>query len=128
MCVETKAKYRLGKLETKWVKTERGEKQGCVVSLTLFGMYTEELVATVRRMSERVRVGEARINILLYGDDESVDELQNILDGVGGYGRDLGVRYSSEKSKVVVVSRAEEKTSPRDYMKKSCNRHRNAST
>ena len=47
-------------------------------------------------------MGNDRIGVLLYADDivvmiESADELQSLLDVVDGYGKDFGVRFSSEK-------------------------------
>ena len=113
MYEDTKAKYRLGNLETDWVKSERGVRQGCVLSPTLFSLYTEELAVRLRRMNTGVRVGRDRICILLYADDvvvmsESAEEFQSILDVVDGYGKDFGVRFSSEKSKVMIVNGSED--------------------
>ena len=76
-----------------------------------FSLYTEELAARMRRMNAGVRVGNDRICVLFYADDvvvmsESADELQNFLDVVDGYKRDFGVRFSSKKSKVMIVNRS----------------------
>ena len=113
MYVDTRAKYRLGDIETDWVKSERGVRQGCILSPTLFSLYTEELAARMRRMNAGIRVGNDRIGVLLYADDvvvmsESADELQSLLDVLDGYGKDFGVRFSSEKSKVMIVNRSED--------------------
>ena len=110
--VGTRAKYRCDNLETDWVKSERGVKQGCILSPTLFSLYTEELAARIRRMNVGVKVGEDKILMLLYADNvvvmnESAEELQSVLEVIGGYGRDLGVSFSSEKSKIMVVNRSE---------------------
>ncbi len=35
---------------------------------------------------------------------ESADELQSLLDAVDGYGREFGVRFSSNKSKIMIVN------------------------
>ena len=43
MYVETKARYKLRNIEPDWVKSERGVRQGCILSPILFSMYTEEL-------------------------------------------------------------------------------------
>ena len=43
MYENTRAKYRLGSIETDWVLSERGVRQGCILSPTLFSLYTEEL-------------------------------------------------------------------------------------
>ncbi|MPC77644.1 hypothetical protein E2C01_072103 [Portunus trituberculatus] len=41
---------------------------------------------------------------------ESTVELQRMLDVVDGYGRDFGVRFNSEKSKVMIVNRSEDES------------------
>ena len=51
--------------------------------------------------------------MLLYADDavlvsECGDELQAMLHVVNVYGRKLGVRFSKDKSKVLVVNRSDE--------------------
>lgn len=48
----------------------------------------------------------------LYADDvvvmsESAEELQELLYVVNGYGRDFGVKFSNEKSKIMTVNRSE---------------------
>ena len=113
MYVDTRAKYRLGDVETDWVKSERGVRQGCILSPTLFNLYTEELATRLRRMNAGVSVGNDKVCALLYADDvvvmsESAEELQSLFDIVGGYGRDFGVEFSSEKSKVMIVNGPED--------------------
>ena len=51
MYEDTRAVYMLGDLETDWVKSERGVRQGCILSPTQFSLYTEELAARLRRMN-----------------------------------------------------------------------------
>ena len=41
---------------------------------------------------------------------ESADELQSLLDVVDGYGKEFGVRFSSEKSKVMIVNRSQDES------------------
>ena len=113
MYEDTKAIYRLGTLETDWVRSERGVRQGCTLSPTLFSLYTEEMAARLRRMDVGVKFGDHKINVLLYADDvvimsETGEELQALLNVVDGYGRDFGVKFSSEKSKVMIVNRSED--------------------
>ncbi|XP_063877492.1 uncharacterized protein LOC135109778 [Scylla paramamosain] len=69
----------------------------------------------MRRMNVGVSVGNDKVCVLLYADDvvvmsESADELQSLLDVVDGYGKDFGVRFSSEKSKVMIVNRSEDES------------------
>lgn len=69
MYVDKRAKYRLRDIETDWVKSEKVVKQGCILSSTLFRLYTEELAAKKRTMNAGVRVGNNKIGVLLYVDD-----------------------------------------------------------
>lgn len=83
MYVDMITKYRLRDIEIDWVKSERGAGQGCMLSSTIFSLYTEELAAGMRRMKAGVRVGNGKICIL-YADDvvvmiESADELKDVL-------------------------------------------------
>ena len=41
---------------------------------------------------------------------ESAVELQRMLEVVDGYGRDFRARFSSEKSKVMIVNRSEDES------------------
>ena len=57
-------------------------------------------------------VGADRLGCLLYADDivimsECGEELQRMLDVVTGYGRDFNVKFSSEKSQVLVINGGE---------------------
>ena len=111
--VDTKARYRLGNIETDWVKSERGVRQGCILSPILFSMYTEELAARLGRMNAGVNIGRDKVCMLLYADDvvvmsESAEELKSLLDVVYEYGRDFGVNFSCEKSKIMIVNRSED--------------------
>ena len=54
--VDTKAKYRQGNIETDWVMSGRGIRQGCIPSSILLSMYTEELAVRLRRINAGVRV------------------------------------------------------------------------
>jgi hypothetical protein len=105
----TSAKYRLGDLETEQVRSIRGVRQGCTLSPLLFGLYTEELAVRMRKSGLGLNVDGERLSSLLYADDivavsESWQELQVMLDIVNGYGRDFNVKFSGDKSKVMVVN------------------------
>lgn len=98
-----RASHRFAALEAEWARSERGVWQGCILSPTLFSLYTEELAARFRRNNAGVKVGDDSISVLLYADDvvimsESAKKLQESFDVVNGYGRDFGVRFNSKES------------------------------
>ena len=56
-----------------------------------------------------IRVGNSRLNVLLYADDivvmsENSDDLQDVLNVVAGYGKDFNVNFSDDKSEVLIVN------------------------
>ena len=69
----------------------------------------------MRRINAGVRVRNDKISVLLYAEDvvvmsESVDQLQSLLDVMIDHGRDSELQFSSEKSKVMIVKRSEDKS------------------
>ena len=113
MYASMRAKYRLGVIETDWVYTRRGVRQGCILSPLLFGLYTEELAARMRQLDAGVKSGQDRLRMLLYADDalvmsEDANELQQMLDVVTLYGRDFDVKFGMDKSKVLIINKGED--------------------
>ena len=109
MYAETRAKYVLGDIETEWVYSKRGVRQGCILSPLLFSLYTEELILKVKQMGFGMEVGDERLCILMYADDviimsENGEELQSMLNTVLRYSLDFCVKFSEDKSKVVVIN------------------------
>ena len=49
MYENTKGTYCMGELETDWVRSKKGVRQGCVLSPLLFVVYTEELTVRIRK-------------------------------------------------------------------------------
>ena len=109
MYQDTRAIYSLGNIDTDWVHSQRGVRQGCVLSPLLFAIYTEELAIRIRKSGYGIRVGSEKLGCLLYADDivimsEDSEELQEMLDLTAQYGRDFDMSFSSVKSQVVVVN------------------------
>lgn len=72
--------------------------------------YTEELAVKMRKMNAALKVDNDKICLLLYADDAVVmseldEDLQSLLDIVRRCGRDFCVRFSTEKSNVMIMSR-----------------------
>ena len=67
--MNTRGKYALGEIETDWLKSVNGVRQGCILSPLLFGLYAEELAVSVNKCNKGIKVGDSRLNDLLYADD-----------------------------------------------------------
>ena len=67
MYVNTRAKYKLAVIETDWMHSKRGVRQGSQGDLTLLlsSSYTEELILRVNQTDLGMRVGNERLGILL---------------------------------------------------------------
>ena len=109
MYVNTRARYMLGDIESDWVESKRGVRQGCILSPLLFALYTEELALRVKESGLGMAVGNEKLSILMYADDiiimsDSSDELQELLNVVNGYGEDFCVSFSQDKSQVMVIN------------------------
>ena len=82
---DTLTKYKLGDVESGWVRSSRGVRQGCILSPILFALFMEELTERVKESGLGVDVGGFKLPILLYADDvvllaESNEDMQRILD------------------------------------------------
>ena len=109
MYVNTQAVYKLGSIETRPIRNVRGVRQGCAMSPILFALYTEELAVRLRKSGLGVRIGDGRLSSLLYADDiailsETCGGLEKMLDILGQYGNEFDVKFSKDKSKVLVLN------------------------
>ena len=109
MYENTRAKYSMGDIKTDWVYSKRGVRQGCVLSPLLFGLYVEELAVRVKRTGLGVKIGNDVLSVLMYADDvvllsNNHTDLQVMLNAVSEYGEDYGVRFSKEKSQVLIIN------------------------
>ena len=107
--LDTRATYMLGEFETDWVDIENGVRQGCVMSPTLFNLYTEELAVRIKQANMGINIGEDKLGILMYADDmllmaENSGDLQSMLEIVEGYGKDYNIKYSIEKTQIITIS------------------------
>ncbi|GFS12865.1 endonuclease-reverse transcriptase [Elysia marginata] len=91
-------------------KTKRGVRQGCVLSLDLFSLYSELIMRNIDGL--RGHTGGHIINNLRYADDivliaENARDLQRLLDIVREKSKNRGLEINSKKTEITVVSRKE---------------------
>ena len=109
MYENTKAKYSLGDIETDWVSSNRGVRQGCILSPILFAIYTEELAVRVKEKGLGMKVGNERLSLLMYADEiiilsENGNDLQLMLGVVNEYSVELGLKFGMDKGQIMIVN------------------------
>ena len=80
------ATVRIGHRETDWFQTEKGVRQGCILSPCLFNLYTEYIMsnAGLDEAQAGIKIAGKNINNLRYADGttlmaESIEELRSFL-------------------------------------------------
>ena len=105
-----KIKFRNGLSQS--INSERGVKQGDVLSPLLFNFYIDDLTDALHAKScitDPVLVGDTSLNILLYADDlvlisESRSGLQSCLDILSDYCLSWKLQVNTDKSKVLIFN------------------------
>jgi hypothetical protein len=107
--VDQNVKLKLDRGKTRSVKTGRGVRQGCCLSLILFNLYSEYLTIKVLEGSGDFIIGQV-ICTVKYADDlvllakeEAV--LQGLMERPTELGRCYGMEVNVEKTKVMRISR-----------------------
>ena len=93
-------------------KIKKGVRQGCVLSSSLFNLYTEQIFREGGVM-KGVTVGGANINNLRYGDDIALlacneKDLQDLVTAVNDKGKPYGMEMNVMKTKTMVISRSKQ--------------------
>ena len=97
---------------TEEFQIKKGVRQGCVLSPSLFNLYTEKIFREIEDM-EGVNVRGHNINNLRYADDTSLlaleeQKLQNLLTTVNDKGKLYGMEINVKKTKSMVASKKQE--------------------
>ena len=96
------------------LSVSRGQKRVRSVTLAVLFVYTEELVARVKRKALGIEVGNGKISLLLNADDiimfsENREDIQVWLNAVHEYNTLFDVNISVEKNKFMVLNKNWEK-------------------
>ena len=89
-------------------------RQGCVLSPSLFNLYTEHIFRSLEDL-EGVNIGGMNVNNLRYADDtallaETSEALQHLLDTLNNKGKEFGMKINVKKTKVITVTRTNDIT------------------
>ena len=107
---EQDTKIRIGNDMSESLKIKRGVRQGCVLSPSLFNLYTEHIFRQIDELPG-VKIGERNINNLRYADDtvllaETEEDLQKIVDQVKRESESFGLLMNAKKTKTMVFSKS----------------------
>ena len=104
---------RCGSGTSDWFSIQKGVRQGCVMSPTLFSMYTEAIMRLVQQelddteFADYVRIGGENITELRYADDTvlmatSRTGLRKIIELVNKHSIDFALAINVSKTKIMV--------------------------
>uniref|UniRef100_A0A8D2KTX7 ribonuclease H n=1 Tax=Varanus komodoensis TaxID=61221 RepID=A0A8D2KTX7_VARKO len=105
------ATVRTGHGTTDWFKTEKGVRQGCILSPCLFNLYAEHIIrkAGLDESPVGIKIAGRNINNLGYADDttlmaESEEELKSLLMRVKEESAKVGLKINIKKTKIMASS------------------------
>ncbi|KAI8436544.1 hypothetical protein MSG28_010075 [Choristoneura fumiferana] len=108
-----RATVRVDGEETDEVEIKRGVRQGCILSPTLFNLYSEAIIVeALEEMDCGVMINGRVINNLRYADDtvliaSTEAELQLMVNRVNECSLRAGLRMNVSKTKVMVITKKE---------------------
>ena len=90
------------------IRIQRGLRQGCAASPTLFNLYTEKIFRSIINM-KGVNVGGKHYNNLRYADDTALlagneKELTELTSKINEVGKQFGMKINIKKTNAMVVS------------------------
>ena len=102
------ATVRTGHGTTDWFQIEKGVRQGCILSPSLFNLHAEYIMrnAGLEEAQAGIKIAGRNINNLRYADDttlmaESQEELKSLLMKVKEESKKAGLKLSIQKTKIV---------------------------
>lgn len=104
-------KINAGDETTEAVNILRGVRQGCIISPLIFNLYSEEIFKEALENCESgVLLNGERLNNIRYADDtvifaDSIESLQQLMDGVNEVSERYGLEMNINKTKFMVISK-----------------------
>jgi hypothetical protein len=112
---DTKAAIRTKEGLLEQFKTNKGVRQGCVLSPTLFNLYVAELDECLeKRGVGGLKLGKERVWVLAYADDlvllaKNREAMLDMMRTLEGFLRERNLKLNSEKSKMMVFNKERRK-------------------
>ena len=108
--LEQDTKIRIGNDMSESLKIKTGVRQGCVLSPSLFNLYTEHIFRQIDELPG-VKIGGRNINNLRHADDtvllaETEEDLQKTVDQVKRESESFGLLMNAKKTKSMVFSKS----------------------
>lgn len=108
---DSSAAVRIEGALTDWFHIDRGVRQGCVASPTLFNLFLDSCLRKLRESDCGIRLEEIVVKCLLYADDavlfaSSAEELQRMLSVMNEGCKEKGMKVNVKKTKVMVFERS----------------------
>lgn len=105
------ATVKINNTETNDIPIVRGVRQGCVLSPTLFNVYSQVIFRrALWERKEGVRIGGEVVNTIRYADDtvilaESLEDLQTLVDSVNNECQRMGININTDKTKLMIITK-----------------------
>ena len=106
---QQQASVLIGQDMCDWVNIARGVRQGCILSPTLFSLYTEVVMKKISHM-DGLRIGGLNVNNIRYADDtaivaDSEEQLQNLITEIADESRNFGLEINKRKTFCMTISK-----------------------
>ena len=98
---------RTGHGKTDWFQIGKGVRQGCILSLCLFNLYTENIIRNtgLDEAQAGIKIALRNINNLRYADDTTLmaenEELKSLLMKVKEESGKVGLKLNIQKTKIM---------------------------
>ena len=97
---------RLNEVNTEWLETTSGFKQGDPLSPTLFCIFINDLITEINGLGKGVTLGTSQLSILIFADDiallaENEQDLQSLLNCVHSWCDKWRMAGNLDKTKVM---------------------------